>query len=228
MNVYRRGDGDEEDVNLEREYFDDEHHDGSYENEAEVAGTEEEEEYGEFNNRSVPQHPVEEKEGIKMQLEHGDGDGDDGTKQHKQHQCEVGKRSRRNIRSRTRKRKSNLSTVQLMMIIFYNVSGGPFGMESSVKSAGFVGAILGYSLFPWVWSIPEAAITAELGTTFSVDDASGGLVWVELAFGPGAGWMAGYLGWIAGATDSKSFSRHTWSQLLLLLLTVLLLSSFFV
>ena len=163
-----------------------------------------------------------------MQLEHGDGDGGDGTKQHKQHQCEVGKRSRRNIRSRTRKRKSNLSTVQLMMIIFYNVSGGPFGMESSVKSAGFVGAILGYSLFPWVWSIPEAAITAELGTTFSVDDASGGLVWVELAFGPGAGWMAGYLGWIAGATDSKSFSRHTWSQLLLLLLTVLLLSSFFV
>ena len=46
-------------------------------------------------------------------------------------------------------------------------------------------------------------MTAELGTTFP--EASGGVAWVEEAFGPGAGWISGYLGWIAGATDNAIY-----------------------
>jgi len=36
-------------------------------------------------------------------------------------------------------------------------------------------------------------------------EASGGVAWVEEAFGPGVGWMSGYLGWIAGATDNAIY-----------------------
>jgi amino acid transporter len=56
---------------------------------------------------------------------------------------------------------------------------------------------------PWVWSVQEALITAELGTAFP--EASGGVAWVEEAFGPSAGWMSGYLSWVAGATDNAIY-----------------------
>lgn len=95
----------------------------------------------------------------------------------------------------------HLKILPLAMIIFYNVSGGPFGMEESVRSAGFLFSILGFIIMPIVWSIPEALVTAELGSTYP--EASGGVAWADEAFGPAAGWMTGYLGWMAGATDSK-------------------------
>lgn len=94
-----------------------------------------------------------------------------------------------------------LGVLPLSMIVFYNVSGGPFGIEEAVRSAGFFLSILGFCIMPFVWSVPEALITAELGSTYP--EASGGVAWVEEAFGSVAGWQAGYLGWIAGATDSE-------------------------
>jgi hypothetical protein len=94
-----------------------------------------------------------------------------------------------------------LGILPLAMIVFYNVSGGPFGMEESVRSAGFLFSILGFIIMPLVWSVPESLVTAELGSAYP--EASGGVAWVEEAFGSAAGWMAGFLGWISGATDSK-------------------------
>ena len=98
-----------------------------------------------------------------------------------------------------------LGILPLSMIVFYNVAGGPFGIEESVRSAGFLVSILGFIIMPFVWSIPESLMTAELGSAFP--EASGGVAWVEEAFGGAAGWMAGFLGWVSGATDSKSL--HT-------------------
>jgi hypothetical protein len=94
-----------------------------------------------------------------------------------------------------------LGCVALAVLVFYNVSGGPFGVETTVRAGGFFYALLGFLVFPFVWSLQEALMTAELGTTFV--EASGGVAWVEEAFGPGAGWMSGYLGWIAGATGTR-------------------------
>lgn len=87
------------------------------------------------------------------------------------------------------------------MLVFFTVSGGPFGIEESVRSAGFFVSIMGFILMPLVWSLPEALITAELGTTYP--DASGGVAWIEEAFGSRLGWQAGFLGWVAGAVDSE-------------------------
>eukprot|EP00540_Astrosyne_radiata_P020719 CAMPEP_0116825920 /NCGR_PEP_ID=MMETSP0418-20121206/2244_1 /TAXON_ID=1158023 /ORGANISM="Astrosyne radiata, Strain 13vi08-1A" /LENGTH=342 /DNA_ID=CAMNT_0004454503 /DNA_START=1 /DNA_END=1029 /DNA_ORIENTATION=- len=52
---------------------------------------------------------------------------------------------------------------------------------------------------PFIWSLPEALMTAELSCAFP--EASGSVVWVEKAFGPFAGWIDGCLTWAAGATD---------------------------
>ena len=54
--------------------------------------------------------------------------------------------------------------VALMVLIFFEVSGGPVGIESAVSSGGPLLAILGFMIYPFVWSIPEALITAEMAT----------------------------------------------------------------
>ena len=96
-----------------------------------------------------------------------------------------------------------LGVLPLAVLVFYSVSGGPFGVEASVRSAGNLLALLGFLVFPLVWSVQEAAITAELSSTFV--ESSGGVAWVEEAFGSLAGWMAGYLGWVSGATDNAIY-----------------------
>lgn len=100
-------------------------------------------------------------------------------------------------------RKSYLSTISLAILVFYNVSGGPFGIEQSVRSAGNFFALLGYIVMPFVWSVPEALVTAELGSAFP--EASGAVAWVEEAFGKEAGLMSGYLNWVSGATDNAIY-----------------------
>ena len=97
---------------------------------------------------------------------------------------------------------SKISMLPLAVMVFYSVSGGPFGVEASVRSAGNFYTLLGFLIMPWIWSVQEALMTAELGTAFP--EASGGVAWVETAFGTSAGWMAGYLGWVAGTTLSVS------------------------
>jgi hypothetical protein len=62
--------------------------------------------------------------------------------------------------------RQRLSPLALSILVFYNVSGGPFGMERAVKSGGPLFAILGFIIFPLIWSVPEALVTAELGTAY--------------------------------------------------------------
>ncbi|GAX25254.1 hypothetical protein FisN_5Lh336 [Fistulifera solaris] len=96
-----------------------------------------------------------------------------------------------------------IGVLPLAVIVFYNVSGGPFGVEASVRSAGNFYTLLGFLIMPFLWSLQEAAITAELGAAFP--ESSGGVAWVEEAFGSMAGWISGYLNWIAGATDNAIY-----------------------
>lgn len=96
-----------------------------------------------------------------------------------------------------------IGVLPLAVIVFYNVSGGPFGVEASVRSAGNFYTLLGFLVMPFLWSLQEAAITAELGAAFP--ESSGGVAWVEEAFGSMAGWISGYLNWIAGATDNAIY-----------------------
>lgn len=96
-----------------------------------------------------------------------------------------------------------LSLAGLAVMVFYSVSGGPFGVEASVRSAGNFYTLLGFAVFPFIWSVQEAMMTAELGAAFP--EASGGVAWVEEAFGSKWGFLSGFLGWVAGATDNAIY-----------------------
>jgi hypothetical protein len=60
----------------------------------------------------------------------------------------------------------SLNAISLAVLVFYKVSGGPFGCEVSVQAAGALYTLLGFLLFPLLWSVPEALVTAELGSAF--------------------------------------------------------------
>jgi amino acid transporter len=78
-----------------------------------------------------------------------------------------------------------------------------FGSEEVVSSSGPLLALLGYLLLPFIWSVPEALVCAELATTFP--ENSGYVVWVEAAFGPFAGFLEGLFSWLSGVTDNTVY-----------------------
>ena len=90
----------------------------------------------------------------------------------------------------------------LVVLIFYSVSGGPFGIEDIVRAGGPFYALVGFSLL-LVWAIPEALITAELST--AMPEASGSVAWVEKAFGPFWAFQKGWLGWLSGVSDNALY-----------------------
>jgi amino acid transporter len=93
----------------------------------------------------------------------------------------------------------HIGTASLAIIIFYSVSGGPFGLEISVQTAGFLFSILGFMIVPIVYAVPEALMTAELASAFQ--EASGGVAWAEEAFGSAVGWVAGKNTLFAGVSN---------------------------
>jgi amino acid transporter len=101
-------------------------------------------------------------------------------------------------------RRPTLNTLQLATIIFYSVSGGPFGIEESVRAAGPFYTLVGFALSPLVFSLPECLMTVELSAG-GFKSAAAGCAWVEEAFGSFAGFMAGFLSWVGGATDNAIY-----------------------
>lgn len=97
-----------------------------------------------------------------------------------------------------------LTVLPLIALIFYEVSGGPFGVEDSVRAGGGpLLALLGFLVFPILWSVPEALITAELATSFP---ANGGyVVWISAAFGPFWGFQEGFWKWFSGVMDNALY-----------------------
>ena len=87
----------------------------------------------------------------------------------------------------------------MVAIIFFAVSGGPFGSEEAVSSVGPFWVLIGFVVLPIIWSIPEALMTAELSTMFP---GNGGYVfWTTAAFGPRFGFLQGFWSWLANVTS---------------------------
>ncbi|XP_050212193.1 probable polyamine transporter At3g19553 [Mercurialis annua] len=97
-----------------------------------------------------------------------------------------------------------LTVLPLIALIFYDVSGGPFGVEDSVKSGGGpLLSLLGFLIFPLIWSVPEALVTAELATSFP--ENGGYVVWISSAFGPFWGFQEGFWKWFSGVMDNALY-----------------------
>ncbi|KAB1227782.1 hypothetical protein CJ030_MR1G004494 [Morella rubra] len=96
-----------------------------------------------------------------------------------------------------------LTLIPLIFLIYFEVAGGPYGEEPAVKAAGPLLAILGFLIFPFIWSIPEALITAELSTAFPGN--GGFVIWADRAFGPFWGSLMGTLKFLSGVINIAAF-----------------------
>uniref|UniRef100_A0A803KLV8 Uncharacterized protein n=2 Tax=Chenopodium quinoa TaxID=63459 RepID=A0A803KLV8_CHEQI len=96
-----------------------------------------------------------------------------------------------------------LALLPLIFLIYFEVAGGPYGEEPSVRSAGPLLAILGFLIFPFIWSIPEALVTAELATTFPGN--GGFVIWAHKAFGPFWGSQMGFWKFLSGVINLASY-----------------------
>ncbi|CAK9143292.1 unnamed protein product [Ilex paraguariensis] len=97
-----------------------------------------------------------------------------------------------------------LTLLPLIALIFYEVSGGPFGVEDSVRAGGGpLLSLLGFLIFPIFWSIPEALVTAELATSFP--ENGGYVIWISSAFGPFWGFQEGFWKWFSGVMDNALY-----------------------
>ncbi|KAG9452845.1 hypothetical protein H6P81_005749 [Aristolochia fimbriata] len=96
-----------------------------------------------------------------------------------------------------------VSLIPLVFLVFYEVSGGPFGIEDSVNAAGPLLALIGFLVFPFIWSIPEALVTAEMSTMFP--ENGGYVVWVSTALGPYWGFQQGWMKWLSGVIDNALY-----------------------
>ncbi|KAE8674448.1 putative polyamine transporter [Hibiscus syriacus] len=96
-----------------------------------------------------------------------------------------------------------LSIIPLIFLIYFEVSGGAYGEEAAVGAAGPLWAILGFLVFPFIWSIPEALITAELATAFPGN--GGYVIWAHEAFGPFWGSLMGSWKFLSGVINLASY-----------------------
>jgi amino acid transporter len=78
--------------------------------------------------------------------------------------------------------KRELSLLPLIAVIFFNVSGGPYGIEDAIPSFGAGLTLLLLLVTPLIWSLPVAAAMAELSS--ALPEEGGYVVWVKRAFGP--------------------------------------------
>nr|XP_043627067.1 probable polyamine transporter At3g13620 [Erigeron canadensis] len=96
-----------------------------------------------------------------------------------------------------------LSLIPLIFIIYFDVAGGPFGAEPAVKAVGPLFAILEFLIFPFIWSIPEALVTAELST--ALPGNGGYIIWTYKAFGPFMASLLGVLKYLTCVINLSSY-----------------------
>ena len=99
----------------------------------------------------------------------------------------------------TARRAAALRLGPLVAVMFFTVSGGPFGLEGLVGSVGPGLALLLLVATPLVYSVPEALLVGELASMLPVE--GGYYQWVKRAFGRFWGFWNGWLSWAYSLID---------------------------
>lgn len=103
------------------------------------------------------------------------------------------------IRKEAKKLKRELTLLPLFGLIYFTVCGGAFGIEPLIGYSGPGLALLLIAITPIIFSIPNMLMVQELN---SIMPAEGGYYhWVKRAFGPFAGFMAGWNNWVVSWLD---------------------------
>ncbi|OGK79186.1 MAG: hypothetical protein A2X52_00920 [Candidatus Rokubacteria bacterium GWC2_70_16] len=92
-----------------------------------------------------------------------------------------------------------LGLASLLAVVFFNVSGGPYGIEDAVASFGPGLALLLLVVTPLVWSLPVSLAMAEMAG--ALPDEGGYVAWVRRAFGPFWGFQVGWWSWLNSFVD---------------------------
>ena len=71
--------------------------------------------------------------------------------------------------------------IQLIAVIFFTVSGGPYGLEPLLSYAGDHGALLILMLTPLFWDVPAIFTVLELNSMMPV--TGGYYKWVKYSLG---------------------------------------------
>jgi amino acid transporter len=87
----------------------------------------------------------------------------------------------------------------LIAVMFFIVSGGPFGLEGLVGSVGPTLALVLLVATPLVYSVPEALLVGELASMLPFE--GGYYQWVKRAFGRFWGFWNGWLSWCYSLLD---------------------------
>jgi len=74
------------------------------------------------------------------------------------------------------KKVRDVGTLQLVFLCFFLTAGGPFGVEDCVKSCGVAPTLIGLVAAPFLYVIPQIAMTAELSTMMPENGSY--VVWV--------------------------------------------------
>jgi len=89
--------------------------------------------------------------------------------------------------------------VQLAAIIFFTVSGGPYGLEPLLGFAGKHGAILLLMITPLLWDVPAILTVLELNSMMPV--TGGYYQWVKRTLGLRFGFYEGWWTWLYTFVD---------------------------
>ncbi|MGR8934489.1 MAG: APC family permease [Gammaproteobacteria bacterium] len=83
-----------------------------------------------------------------------------------------------------------LTLLPLVMVLFFTVSGGAYGLEDLVSASGPGMALLLIVVTPIIWSLPVALMVGELSTALPL--RGGFYAWVQTGLGPFWGFLAGW------------------------------------
>ena len=97
------------------------------------------------------------------------------------------------------RRPALLGLGSLVAVMYFIVSGGPFGLEGLVGSVGKTLALVLLVATPLVYSVPEALLVGELASMLPLE--GGYYQWVKRAFGPFWGFWNGWLSWAYSLLD---------------------------
>jgi amino acid transporter len=101
-------------------------------------------------------------------------------------------------------RAKSASLFYLIFMMYSYTTGGPFGLEAQVSTAGPGMALLYFLVVPFFWCIPMSLVAAELTTAMPIE--GGFYRWVRAAFGDFWGFLAGWWNWTAGFLLCSSYA----------------------
>lgn len=96
-----------------------------------------------------------------------------------------------------------LRVFEVALIAYFNVCGGPWGIEKIVAPMGPLLGIISLCLFPLLYCMPIIKITSELSSKFPVN--GGYSIWVQKAFGDFWGFQESYWSYTSGVIDNALY-----------------------